>query len=41
MLSIKMFGQMNISNNGVSIADKLSKKLMALICLLVLMPTGR
>jgi DNA-binding SARP family transcriptional activator len=36
MLSIKMFGQMNISNNGVSIADKLSKKLMALICLLVL-----
>jgi len=36
MLSINMFGQMSISYNGASIAAKLSKKLMALICLLVL-----
>jgi DNA-binding SARP family transcriptional activator len=36
MLSIKMLGQVNISYNGVNITDKLSTKLIALICLLVL-----
>ncbi len=36
MLSISMLGQVNISYNGVSIADKLSTKLVAMICLLVL-----
>lgn len=36
MLSINMLGQVNISYNGVRIADKLSKKQVALICLLVL-----
>ena len=36
MLSINMLGQVNISYNGVSIADKLSTKLVAMICLLVL-----
>ncbi|HPO04826.1 MAG TPA: BTAD domain-containing putative transcriptional regulator [Bacillota bacterium] len=36
MLSINMLGQVNISRNGVSITDKLSTKLMALVCLLVL-----
>lgn len=36
MLSIKMLGRGNISYNGVSITDKLSIKLFALICLLVL-----
>ena len=36
MLSINMLGQVNISYNGVSIADRLSTKLVAMICLLVL-----
>ncbi len=36
MLTISMLGQMNISYNDVSITDKLSTKLMALVCLLVL-----
>ncbi len=36
MLSINLLGQVNISCNGVRIAEKLSTKLTALICLLVL-----
>lgn len=36
MLTINMLGKVNITFNGVSIDDKLSQKLVALICLLVL-----
>ncbi|GAB1476432.1 BTAD domain-containing putative transcriptional regulator [Bacillota bacterium] len=36
MLTISMLGQMNISYKDVSITDKLSTKLMALVCLLIL-----
>ncbi len=36
MLTVNMLGKANISHDGESIADKLSNKLVALICLLVL-----
>ena len=36
MLSIKMLGRGNISYNGVSITDKLSIKLLARICSVVM-----